>query len=170
MLAIEDPRDPENDLGKGSFNFDRMIRPALDFAYQQLSAPSKADESILARIVRWAQALAACLHAAAVWAALCQAFYMQACLHACHLSLETWFDLHTESSYDAWAMCIYDRLDLDAKQGNQMLIPLHGTTKPYASSLLLCRRSDTLILKLLGFLLYLQPGKSWLCLRQPSFH
>ena len=59
MLAIEDPRDPNNDLGKGSFNFDRQIRPAMDFAYQQLSAPSKADESILARIVRcaWASSL-----------------------------------------------------------------------------------------------------------------
>ena len=52
MLAIEDPRDPDNDLGKGSFNYERLIRPAMDFAYQQLSAPSKADESILARIVR----------------------------------------------------------------------------------------------------------------------
>ena len=53
MLAMEDPRDPTNDLGKGSYNFDRLIRPALDFAYQQLSAPSRADESILARIVRY---------------------------------------------------------------------------------------------------------------------
>ena len=52
MLALEDPRDPTNDLAKGSYNFERQIRPALDFAYQQLSAPSRSDESILARIVR----------------------------------------------------------------------------------------------------------------------
>ena len=52
MLALEDPRDPSNDLAKGSYNYERQIRPALDFAYQQLSAPSRSDESILARIVR----------------------------------------------------------------------------------------------------------------------
>ena len=36
MLAVEDPNEPENDLGKGSYNIPR-VRQAFEFAYSQVS-------------------------------------------------------------------------------------------------------------------------------------
>ncbi|BDA44734.1 Terminal nucleotidyltransferase 4B [Coccomyxa sp. Obi] len=51
MLAVEDPKDPSNDLGKGSYNIQK-VRSAFDFAYQQLTAPADEGESLLQRVVR----------------------------------------------------------------------------------------------------------------------
>ncbi|KAK9822646.1 hypothetical protein WJX81_003349 [Elliptochloris bilobata] len=51
FLAVEDPNEPTNDLGKGSYNIQK-VRGAFDFAYQQLAAPTSADESLLERLVR----------------------------------------------------------------------------------------------------------------------
>eukprot|EP00199_Chlamydomonas_sp_CCMP681_P000819 CAMPEP_0119102870 /NCGR_PEP_ID=MMETSP1180-20130426/1473_1 /TAXON_ID=3052 ORGANISM="Chlamydomonas cf sp, Strain CCMP681" /NCGR_SAMPLE_ID=MMETSP1180 /ASSEMBLY_ACC=CAM_ASM_000741 /LENGTH=507 /DNA_ID=CAMNT_0007087247 /DNA_START=36 /DNA_END=1556 /DNA_ORIENTATION=- len=51
MLAVEDPKDPSNDICRSSFNIMR-VKSAFDFAYQQLTAPSLPNESMLARILR----------------------------------------------------------------------------------------------------------------------
>ena len=51
LLAIEDPRDPTNDLGKASFNY-LKVQKAFDYAYQQLSTPALPAESQLERIIR----------------------------------------------------------------------------------------------------------------------
>ncbi|CAL8469529.1 g9070 [Coccomyxa elongata] len=51
MLAVEDPKDPSNDLGKGSYNIQK-VRSAFDFAYQQLTAAADEGESLLQRVVR----------------------------------------------------------------------------------------------------------------------
>ena len=56
LLAIEDPNDPENDLGKNSFNASRA-RAAFDYAYCRLKAPSREGESLLHRIIRLDPAL-----------------------------------------------------------------------------------------------------------------
>ena len=37
MLAVEDPNEPDNDLGKGSYNIPR-VRQAFEFAYSQVSS------------------------------------------------------------------------------------------------------------------------------------
>lgn len=50
-MAIEDPQDPANDVGRNSFGIQR-VRAAFDFAYQVLTAPCRPHESLLARIVR----------------------------------------------------------------------------------------------------------------------
>ena len=51
MLSVEDPKDSCNDISRNSFNVMR-VKSAFDFGYQQLSAPSSPDESLLARILR----------------------------------------------------------------------------------------------------------------------
>lgn len=51
LLAIEDPNDETNDLGRNSYNIMR-VRVAFDHAYCQLIAPSALDESLLKRILR----------------------------------------------------------------------------------------------------------------------
>lgn len=56
LLSIEDPNDPENDLGKNSYNASRA-RHAFDYAYCRLTAPSAAGESLLHRIIRLDPAL-----------------------------------------------------------------------------------------------------------------
>lgn len=56
LLAIEDPNDADNDLGKNSYNASRA-RMAFDYAYCRLTAPSAPGESLLHRIVRLDPAL-----------------------------------------------------------------------------------------------------------------
>lgn len=51
LLAIEDPQDANNDIGRNSFNIQR-VRAAFDFAYQALTAPCRPQDSLLARIIR----------------------------------------------------------------------------------------------------------------------
>lgn len=51
FLAVEDPKDPTNDLCKGSYQI-LKVRSAFEYAYQQLGAPAKRSESILQRIIR----------------------------------------------------------------------------------------------------------------------
>ncbi|KAK9907979.1 hypothetical protein WJX75_000974 [Coccomyxa subellipsoidea] len=51
MLAVEDPKDPSNDLAKGSYNIQK-VRSAFDFAYQQLTAAADEGESLLQRVIR----------------------------------------------------------------------------------------------------------------------
>lgn len=51
LFAVEDPSDPDNDLGKNSYNISR-VRMAFDYAYSQLVAPTKARGSLLQKIVR----------------------------------------------------------------------------------------------------------------------
>ncbi|GAB4823273.1 hypothetical protein N2152v2_010319 [Parachlorella kessleri] len=51
LLAVEDPNDPDNDLGRNSYNISR-VRSAFDWAYNQLTAPSAPSESLLQRIMR----------------------------------------------------------------------------------------------------------------------
>ncbi|KAK9804972.1 hypothetical protein WJX73_006042 [Symbiochloris irregularis] len=51
FLAVEDPKDGDNDLCKGSYQI-LKIRQAFDYAYQQLAAPARRSESILQRIIR----------------------------------------------------------------------------------------------------------------------
>ena len=41
MLAVEDPNEPDNDLGKGSYNIPR-VRQAFEFAYSQARRPGRA--------------------------------------------------------------------------------------------------------------------------------
>ena len=48
---MEDPKDPFNDLCKGSYQI-LKIRQAFEYAYQQLGAPARRSESILQRIIR----------------------------------------------------------------------------------------------------------------------
>ena len=51
LFAVEDPREPDNDLGRNSFNA-RAIRTAFDHAHRLLSAPaSSRTESLLGRVV-----------------------------------------------------------------------------------------------------------------------
>ncbi|GAX78006.1 hypothetical protein CEUSTIGMA_g5448.t1 [Chlamydomonas eustigma] len=57
MLSVEDPKDPNNDICRSSFNIMR-VKGAFDFAYQQLAAPSRPDESLLQRILRLGPILA----------------------------------------------------------------------------------------------------------------
>lgn len=56
LLAIEDPNDEKNDLGKNSYNISR-VRMAFDHAYCRLTAPSAPGESLIARIIRLEQNL-----------------------------------------------------------------------------------------------------------------
>jgi non-canonical poly(A) RNA polymerase PAPD5/7 len=56
LLAIEDPNEPDNDLGKNSFNASRA-RAAFDYAYCRLTAQSSPGESLLHRILRLEPAL-----------------------------------------------------------------------------------------------------------------
>jgi non-canonical poly(A) RNA polymerase PAPD5/7 len=56
LLAIEDPNEPDNDLGKNSFNASRA-RSAFDYAYCRLTAQSSPRESLLHRIIRLDPAL-----------------------------------------------------------------------------------------------------------------
>jgi non-canonical poly(A) RNA polymerase PAPD5/7 len=56
LLAIEDPNEPDNDLGKNSFNASRA-RAAFDYAYCRLTAQSGPGESLLHRIIRLDSAL-----------------------------------------------------------------------------------------------------------------
>jgi non-canonical poly(A) RNA polymerase PAPD5/7 len=51
LLAVEDPADAANDLGKNSYNVSR-VRMAFDYAYCQLVAPAAPGESLLQRVVR----------------------------------------------------------------------------------------------------------------------
>jgi len=51
LLAVEDPQDAANDVGRNSFNVMR-VRAAFDFAYQALTAPCGPRESLLVRILR----------------------------------------------------------------------------------------------------------------------
>ncbi|CAG9460115.1 unnamed protein product [Pedinophyceae sp. YPF-701] len=51
LIAVEDPNDKANDLGRNSFNFGR-VRAAFEWAYQCLTSPAKPTESLLGRIVR----------------------------------------------------------------------------------------------------------------------
>jgi non-canonical poly(A) RNA polymerase PAPD5/7 len=51
LLAIEDPNDLTNDLGRNSYNIMR-VKVAFDHAYCQLIAPSAPDDSLLQRILR----------------------------------------------------------------------------------------------------------------------
>ncbi|MCJ1305230.1 hypothetical protein MMC08_008044, partial [Hypocenomyce scalaris] len=51
MLSVEDPADGTNDLCRGSWNI-LKVKQAWDFAYQQLTAPSDASDSVLERIIR----------------------------------------------------------------------------------------------------------------------
>jgi non-canonical poly(A) RNA polymerase PAPD5/7 len=56
LLSIEDPNEPDNDLGKNSFNASRA-RSAFDYAYSRLTAQSGPGESMLHRIIRLDPAL-----------------------------------------------------------------------------------------------------------------
>lgn len=56
LLAVEDPNDPSNDLGKNSYNVSRA-RMAFDYAYCRLTAPASGRESMLHRIIRLDSAL-----------------------------------------------------------------------------------------------------------------
>lgn len=51
MLAVEDPQDPTNDLGKGTYHFSK-VRAAFDYAYSLLTASVSSDESLLRRLFR----------------------------------------------------------------------------------------------------------------------
>lgn len=51
LLAVEDPNDSSNDLGKNSYNASR-VRMAYDHAYSRLVAPVKPGDSLLARVLR----------------------------------------------------------------------------------------------------------------------
>ncbi|GFR42624.1 hypothetical protein Agub_g3555, partial [Astrephomene gubernaculifera] len=57
LLAVEDPKDPDNDVCRSSFNIMR-VKTAFEFAYQMLTAPSHRDESLLSRILRLGPILA----------------------------------------------------------------------------------------------------------------
>ena len=56
LLAVEDPNDPSNDLGKNSYNIGRA-RIAFDWAYSKLVAQSRPGDSLLERIIRLDPAL-----------------------------------------------------------------------------------------------------------------
>ena len=56
LMAVEDPNDPTNDLGKNCFNINRA-RTSFDWAYSRLTSPSNSGESLLERIIRLDSAL-----------------------------------------------------------------------------------------------------------------
>jgi non-canonical poly(A) RNA polymerase PAPD5/7 len=56
LLSVEDPRDPQNDLGRSSYNIFR-VRAAFEHVYCRLLEPSDKGHSVLSRIVRLDPAL-----------------------------------------------------------------------------------------------------------------
>ena len=56
LLSVEDPNDPDNDLGRNTYNASR-IRAAFEYAYCRLTGPSRPGESLLHRILRLDPAL-----------------------------------------------------------------------------------------------------------------
>lgn len=56
LLAIEDPCDTTNDIGRNSYEIGH-VREAFEYAYRELIAPSEPGESLLVRILRLDPAL-----------------------------------------------------------------------------------------------------------------
>jgi len=51
LLAVQDPRDPDNDIAKNSYNI-AQVRSAFEWAFQTLTAKHDKNASVLSKIVR----------------------------------------------------------------------------------------------------------------------
>ena len=51
LLSVQDPRDPDNDVARNSYNIGK-VRDAFDWAYQVLCASHHPRESILSKVIR----------------------------------------------------------------------------------------------------------------------